>query len=175
MDAKLIKSLLDRTHVLRAPKSALSTFGATQIAYHLISPVDDLADKTRLREGRVDSERPKIITADAFAQRFSGFGEDSGEFADWLTQSYKDFLRALEYNFKNQGFSARVISEAPRQVADRIVSELDAKDERKGAVILCPDGAWSLALMKFTLDEAARSFPTNVKDLDRRKLFGPQP
>ena len=173
MDARLIKSLLDRTKIIRSPRSALSTFGATQIDYHLVSPVEDLASKTRLREGRVDSARPKIITPGAFAERFQGFGDDSDEFARWLGDSYKDFLRALEYNFKHQGFSARVISEAPSQVADRIVSELENNDDRKAAVILCPDGGWSLALMKFTLDEAARSFPTNVKDLDRRGQFKP--
>jgi hypothetical protein len=171
MDGRLIKSFLERTKILRAPRSALSTFGSTQIAYHLISPIDDLNNKSRLREGRVDSERPKIITPDAFKERFQGFGEESAEFAQWLNSSYKDLLRALEYNFKNQGFTARVISEAPPQVADRIVSDLEAKDERKGAVILCPDAGWSLALMKFTLDEARRSFATNVQDLDRRGLF----
>jgi hypothetical protein len=171
MDGQLIKSFLERTKIVRSPRSALSTFGATQIVYHLISPIDDLTNKSRLREGRVDSERPKIITPDAFKERFQGFGEDSAEFAQWLSSSYKDLLRALEYNFKNQGFTARVISEAPPQVADRIVSDLDASDERKAAVILCPDAGWSLALMKLTLDEAKRSFPTNVQDLERRGRF----
>lgn len=173
MDGRLIKSFLERTKVVRSPRAALSTFGATQIVYHLVSPVDDLSNKTRLREGRVDSERPKIITPDAFRERFQGFGDESAEFAQWLSSSYRDFLRALEYNFKNQGFSARVVSEAPSQVADRIMSDLDQTDDRKGAVILCPDAGWSLALMKFTLDEAKRSFPTNVKDLERRGRFQP--
>lgn len=39
MDAKTIQSLLKRTEVLRAPRRALSTFGATTIDYHLVSPV----------------------------------------------------------------------------------------------------------------------------------------
>src|SRR5712675_1604242 len=105
MDAKLFQSFLKQTSVLRAPKAALSTFGATDIQYHLISSVEDLSNKTRLREGRVVSQRPKILTPDAFKERFEGFGDDSAEFARWLSGPYKDLLRALEFNFKNQGFT----------------------------------------------------------------------
>lgn len=130
-----------------------------------------MPDRTRLREGRVVSERPKILTPDAFAERFSGFGDESSPFAQWLSQSYRDFLRALEYNFRNQGFSTRVLSDAPRVVAERIAADLDARDQRDQTVIVCPDAAWSLALMKFALDESAKSFPTHVRDLERRNLF----
>src|SRR5579872_779303 len=171
MDPKIIEKHLRQTKVVRAPKRALSTFGATRISYHLVSPVEDLKDKTRLREGEVVSERPKILTADAFAERFQGFGDDAREFAQWLTSSYRELLRALEYNFRNQGFKTRVLSESTAAVLDRMTSELDEREAGSDAVILCPDGAWSLALMKFTLDESARSFPTHVRDLERRGLF----
>lgn len=149
----------------------LATFGATRIDYHLISPVEDLERRTRLREGTVVSRRPKILTPEAFAERFEGFGEDARPFMRWLTGAYRDLLRSLEYNFKNQGFTTRVLSDSPADVAQRIASELDSREERASALILCPDGAWSLALMKFSLDEAARSFATHVSDLERRGLF----
>jgi hypothetical protein len=119
------------------------------------------------------SQRPQILTPHAFAERFQGFGDEAREFAQWLTQGYRDLLRALEYNFRNQGFETRVLSEKPRAVADRIKADLDARDQRDQTVIFCPDAGWSLALMKFTLDESARSFPTHVRDLERRGLFGP--
>lgn len=173
MDATLIQSLLSRTEVLRTPSRALSTFGATNISYSLISPVDDLKDKTRLREGTVMSRKPQILTAESFAQRFEGFGDEGREFSRWLSSSYRDLLRALEYNFKNQDVATRVIAESPQVVAERIKAELDEKDAKDRTVIRCPDAGWSLALMKYTLDEAARSFPVNVRDLDRRGLFDP--
>lgn len=172
MDGRLIQSFLARTEIVRAPHHPLATFGATTIDYHLVSAVEDLPDRTRLREGKVVSSRPKILTADAFAERFRGFGAEADEFARWLNQSYREFLRALEYNFRNEGVSTRVISEPPRAVADRIAGELDARESRGQTLIVCPDAAWSLALMKFTLDESARSFPTHVRDLERRGLFG---
>ena len=173
MDPKLIETYLSQTQILRAPRKALATFGATQIEYHLVSPVEDLAHRTRLREGTVVSLKPKILTAEAFAERFEGFGDDAKPFAQWLTGAYRDLLRSLEYNFKNEGFTTRVLSEPPAAVADRIAAELDGRDDRANALIRCPDGGWSLALMKFTLDEAARSFPGHVADLERRGLFTP--
>lgn len=156
------------------PQRALATFGATRIEYHLISPVENFRNKTRLREGKVLSEKPKILTPDCLAERFQGFGEQSREFAQWLTQSYRDLLRALEYNFKNQDVATRVICEGPRAVTDSIKADLDRREAKDQALILCPDPAWSLALMKFALDESARSFPVNVRDLDRRGLFDPE-
>lgn len=173
MDLDLIRLILSQTRILRTPAHVLSTFGATHVPYHLISPVEDMKGKTRLRKGEVTSDKPKILTKESFLQRFEGFGADAGEFAQWINSSYSDLLRALEYNFKNQGFHTEVLSEKPQVVADRIKSELDQSDSRDQAVIRCPDAGWSLALMKFTLDEAARSFPVHVRDLERRGLFDP--
>lgn len=175
MEPKLIQSYLNRTEIRRSPRRALATFGATQIEYHLVSPVEDLEDRTRVRQGTVVSLRPKILTPEAFAERFEGFGEEARQFERFLSGAYRDLLRSLEYNFKNQGFTTRVVSEKPAVVADRIAAELDERDDRQQALIVCPDGAWTLALMKFSLDETIRSFPTNVQDLERRRLFPKDP
>lgn len=174
MDPKIIQSFLRQTEILRAPRKALATFGATKIDYHLVSPVETLENRTRLRQGTVISLKPKILTAEAFAQRFEGFGEEAREFGQWLSSSYRELLRSLEYNFKNQGFATRVVSEPPAAVADRIAAEIDSGEARDTALIRCPDSAWSLALMKFSLDESARSFPVHVRDLESRGLFNPE-
>ncbi len=166
-----IERLLARTQILRAPRHRLATFGATRIDYHVISDADGLRDRARLREGTVVSARPQILTPDSFSERFEGFGDDAAKFARWVSASYRDLLRALEYNFRNQGLAARVLRDAPRVVAERMIADFDARGASDQAVILCPDAAWSLALMKFTMDEAARSFPTNVKDFERRGMF----
>ena len=171
MDPKLIRRYLSEIEILRAPKKTLATFGATQIDYQLVSPVEDLPNRTRLRHGKVVSLKPKIITPDAFVERFQGFGDESEEFAKWLGQAYGDLLRSLEYNFSNQGFTTRVVSEPPAAVTARIIEELDGRPYLDQALIRCPDAGWSLALMKFALDESARSFPGHVRDLERRGLF----
>ena len=168
-----IEKLLARTEILRAPARRLATFGATRIEYHVISDADGLLDRARLREGAIVSSRPQILTPDAFKERFEGFGDEAAEFARWVSTSYRDLLRALEYNFRNQGLAARVLRDAPRVVAERMIADFEARGSSDQAVILCPDAAWSLALMKFTMDEAARSFPGHVKDFERRGMFAP--
>jgi hypothetical protein len=171
MDAETFRKLLKETRLLRGPKRLLETFGATRIEYHLVSPVEDLPDKTRLREGWVVSERPKILTPQTLRERFEGFGEEAQELSDRLCGEYGGLLRALEYRFKNSDFKTRVLGEKPADTAKRIEDELDERGGAGAALILCPDAAWSLALMKFTLDEASRSFPSHVRRIEGRGLF----
>lgn len=156
---------------MRPPKRLLATFGATRIEYHLVSPMDGAPTKTRLREGMVVSERPKIMTPDSLKERFEGFGDDAASFREFLDSRYAELLRALEYTFRNDGLRSTVVASPPEETSARIVSDVDSRDVAQAAVITTPDAAWSLALMSFTLEEAKRSFPTNVKDLDRRGLF----
>lgn len=172
MDRKTIERYLRQTRVVRPPKHLLATFGATRIEYHLVSPVAGAPAKTRLREGLVVSERPKILTPDALKERFEGFGDDAAAFREFLDARYAELLRALEYRFRNDGLRSTVIASAPEETSARIVADVDERELPQAAVITTPDAAWSLALMSFTLEEAKRSFPTNVRDLDRRGLFG---
>jgi len=173
MDAKKIRSFLENTKLVRKPKKLLSTFGATRIEYHLVSPIDEMKDRTRLREGIVISEKPQILTPDSLKERFSGFGEDSEAYSQWLQNQYRDVLRALEYNFQNQDPNASVITENAHETALKIRDDVDKREINQAAVIECPDAAWSLALMQFTLEEATRAFPTNVRDYEQHGLFEP--
>ncbi len=173
MDTAAFQKLLRQIEVVHAPSHALATFGATNLAYHLLSPIDKLPDRTRLRRGTVVSQKPKILTPDALKERFQGFGRKASEFAELLTPAYRDLLRALEYSFKNQDLTTRVITASPQDVAERIQADLGKREAQSEAIIRCPDSAWGLALMKFTLDHTARSFPVHVRDLERRGLFDP--
>lgn len=172
MDPKDIQGYLRETRLVRPPKRLLATFGATRIEYHLVSPLVGSPSKTRLREGMVVSERPRVLTADSLKERFEGFGDDADAFREFLDSRYAELLHALEYTFRNDGLRSTVVASPPEETSARIVSDVDSRDVAQAAVITTPDAAWSLALMSFTLEEAKRSFPTNVKDLDRRGLFG---
>ena len=62
-----------------------------------------------------------------------------------MNAAFKDLLRVLEYSFKNEGFSATVVSEKSPAVADRVLAELAKADDPHAAVLRCPDAGWSLA------------------------------
>ncbi|MBI4347824.1 MAG: hypothetical protein HY553_13290 [Elusimicrobia bacterium] len=171
MDRALFAKFLRETDLLVQPAKRLSTFGATRIRYHLVSAIDEKGDRTRLRQGLVVSEKPQILTPDALRERFEGFGEGAGEFERWLSEEYRDLLRALEYKFRNQDLVSRVLRDDPREVAERIRKELASGGTGDAVLLRCPDAAWSLALMRFTLEEVKRSFPVNVRDLERRGHF----
>jgi len=173
MDANLLARFIAETTILRRPRRALSGYGPTHIRYHLVSPIDDMKDKTRLREGSVLSERPLILTAESLKERFEGFGEESREAARWICDQYRDLLRALEYKFRNQDYQASVLSDDVRAVSGRIQEDLRSRSANDAVLIRCPDAAWSLALMKFTLDEAARAFPSHVRSFEEHGLFDP--
>ncbi len=166
------QKILENTQVVLQPSHALSTFGATRVVYHLVSSIDGLDDRARLREGEIAAEKPLILTPDALKERFEGFGEEGRPYAEFIQGAYREALRALEYRFKNTPGSTRVLHESARTVAERIKAEVESGDKRAG-VLVCPDGGWQLALMRFTLEEALRSFPTNVRDLERRGMFDP--
>ena len=172
LDASSAKKILSQTRVLLQPRRALSTFGATRVPYHLVSAVDGSDDRCRLREGEVLAEKPLVLTAEALRERFEGFGKDAEEAARWMQAAYAEALRALEYRFKNKPSSTRVLRQNPLEVAERIKAEVEAGDGSAG-LLVCPDGGWQLALMRFSVEEALRSFPTHVRDLERRGLFDP--
>jgi hypothetical protein len=173
MDQPLIAKFLEATRVLSGPKRRLAAYGPTNIEYHLISSIDDLTGKTRLREGSVVSERPLILTSESLRERFEGFGEDGREFTRWLTEEYHDLLRALEYKFRNKDLHTRVLNEDSRVIASRIRQDLESRSATDAVLIQCPDAAWSLALMKFTLDEASKAFPGHIRSFEEHGLFDP--
>lgn len=173
MDRELFERWMKETHLVRSPTTRLATFGATRIDYHLVSPVDGMPGKTRLREGSVLSEKPAVLTPESLRERFDGFGEEAGHYKEFIDSRYGELLRALEYRFKNMDFKTTVLASDARATAERIKAEADARTSAQDAVIACPDPAWSLALMTFTLEEARRSFPGNVQDLERRGKFDP--
>ena len=169
MDPQAVMRMLRRTRLLLGPRERLSTFGQTRIRYHLVSPVEDLEDRSRLRRGTVVSERPRIIAPDHLRRRFEGFGEEARSFGEWLLDSYGDRLRALEYRFRNQAAGTQVLHDKPARVAERIRRELEGGSG--SAVLLCPDAGWQHALMKLLIDEARHSFPGHVREMEARGMF----
>src|SRR5882672_4686526 len=103
MDKELFYlNVMNKTKILRPPRHTLATFGTTVLNYVLLSPLPDVENQCRLREGRVTAERPKIITPDLWRKRFEGFGEETDIYKGVMDQLFGEALRGLEYTFKNE-------------------------------------------------------------------------
>ena len=59
---------VNNTEILHMPTRHLETFGATVLNYHLVSELMDSTNQIKVREGRMQANRPQIITLDAYSQ-----------------------------------------------------------------------------------------------------------
>lgn len=165
--------VLKEIRVVRPPRHRLSTFGASEIHYDVVSPLAAAPPRSHLRTGFVKAERPKILTREALEKRFEGFGDDTEAYERWLKKYAGDSFRSLEYTFHNKLEATTALQLDARVLAKKIQKDLDARSVPRAAVIVSPEKGWQFALMKFIVDETVHSFPANVRELEERGLFDP--
>jgi len=162
---------MEQTEVLRSPKRRLATFGQTSISYFYVSPIKGFKDRSRLREGLVVAEKPKIITPDMYKNRFEGFGKEGQTMGEWLTQRYGVSLRGLEYKFRNENKSTHVEHSSPQTLLHEIGKRIDTDEYSRCALIQGPDTTWQFSVMKYIVDECISSFVENLRELDEHGFF----
>ena len=168
---KSFKEILEKTSVVRVPKHRISTFGHTRTKYFFVSEVPAFPDRSRLREGLVIAESPKIITPEILKNRFEGFGDQSEDFGRWLSDQYGPTFRGLQYKFRNEFGSARMEYLPLKSLSENIGKRLAKQESEQSALIQGPDQTWQVSLMKFIVDECLRSFEGNLRDLNEHGFF----
>jgi hypothetical protein len=167
-----MKKLLQQIQVVRSPKHALATFGASRIEYSLVTDIAGLSDRSRLRTGVVIAEKPAIITPQLLKERFSGFGEEASQLTDLMTKQYGQALMGLEYNFKNEPLGTRIELSSPDALVNNLAQGFDrATNNYNAAIIRGTDKLWELSIMKFIVEETLSSFASNVQELKDRGFF----
>ncbi|HRY30278.1 MAG TPA: hypothetical protein P5079_09620 [Elusimicrobiota bacterium] len=169
----LFKEIIEQTQVVKFPRHRLSTFGLSEIHYNLVSAVSQVPPRSHLRMGLVVAERPRILTPDALANQFEGFGEHSESFERWLKETFHEEFRGLEYRFRNQLSETAPHSMDARELVEKIQKDIEGRDTPQAALIFGPEKGWQFALMKFLLEETSQSFPMNARELEERGLFNP--
>jgi hypothetical protein len=158
------------TRIVLAPRQTLETFGATTIRYHLVSELMDEVGKVRVREGKVISERPQILTPAHFAaQLLEGFGEKARKYAEWL-KAHNEMARILRYGlrFRKDEVSQEILSDNLEAVVSRVEASVKAGSDRLTAVILGADELWEVSLLKFVVEYIEQSVSSNVQDINQR-------
>jgi hypothetical protein len=169
-----LRKIFRQIQIVRAPRHRLSTFGASQIQYQLVTDVPGLPDRARLRLGQVTAERPALITPQTLKERFHGFGEKGPDYAEWLGRQYGDALRGLEYNFRNDPFTSRVELASPDALMSNLTRDFDRSDDYRTTILRGTDKLWEMAIMKFIVEETLSSFATNIQELHERGLLEPE-
>ena len=108
----------------------------------------DEVNAVRIRGGRIEAERPRIMSPHHFSKLLlDGFGGLAREYADWVEQHSNSFR------------------------IGQLKEDLDGKRDPTAALIAGVDEAWEVCLLKFTMDLIQRSSGENLDEWKRRGLI----
>lgn len=168
-----ISYAMETTKVVLSPDRRIDTFGTTNFEFCLITELMDEANQVRVREGRVEAQRPQILAPEGMAAlMFDGFGEHSEQVSEWFKTQGGD-INFLKYgfNFFNRDMTESVVHDSIEAVSERVVKEVVSTGNPSRAVIHGVDDTWGISLLKFTWEMISASYETNEFDFKRRGML----
>ena len=173
-DERIIEAV-KKTQVLRPPKQMLDTFGITDIHYYLVTePVytdfteDDY--ETVIREGRVITQRPRVVTP-YYLSRLEGFSEEANKYFKFLRHSLGPNTPGILYSYRNQPTGLSIMPGRLTAVVDRVNSSINESGERLTAIIKGEDSLWDVSLLKFIYELTQNSLKGNIAQLQSKGLL----
>lgn len=164
---------LENTRVVVAPKQTIETFGSTTFRFLLVSELMDKANVVRIRGGRIEAERPRIVSPHHYSKLLlEGFGESAREYADAIEQ-HASLVKILRYGFqlKKTDLEEDFVHDPMETVVRRLEDELAGRNNPLDTLIEGVDEGWEVCLLKFTMDLIQRSAGENVDEWKRRGLI----
>ncbi|HOF02468.1 MAG TPA: hypothetical protein PLT58_00655 [Atribacterota bacterium] len=157
-----IKYAFEHSKVLKWPKQLLSSFGSSEVNYHVLTePVYREFTKgeaeTVVREGKVSWYRPQLITPE-YILRIEGFSEEAKNTLLAIASEMPDLANILyRFHFKREVDSMSFVSGSIESVADKIAGDIDRRGDNLSAIIRGEGDLWDISLSKFILDMMTRS------------------
>ncbi len=143
-----IKFVIEHTQVLRPPKQQLATFGVTNIYYYMITEL--MQEVNVVREGRVISARPRIVTP-SYLINLEGFSGSAKRYIQMVSE-YNPREPGILYSYKNESTEMNVVSQPLPQVLEKINQRIDSRNDPLSAVIKGIEEMWDVSLIKFTFE-----------------------
>ena len=169
-----IRSAVINTHIVRAPKQTLATFGITNVYYYLVAEAtyNELmnSSETVIREGRVIAERPKIVTP-SYLSRIQGFSPEARKYFEMLMTEYDPNSPGLIYAYRNEPKELNVVSDNVVSVIEKLNMEIDQNGDPLTSIIKGEDMLWDVSILKFIYEITQRSVGDNVRQLNNRGLL----
>ena len=164
---------MENTRVVVQPKNLIETFGTTSFRFLLVSEMMDDVNSVRIREGRIEAERPRIVSPHHFSKLLlDGFGDSAQGFADWAEQNPAAF-KILRYGFqlRKTDLQYNEVRDSMETVLGRLEDEITSKNDPMSALIAGVEEGWEVCLLKFTMDIIQRSAGENLGEWKRRGLI----
>ena len=173
----LIKAV-QKTRVARKPLQHLATFGTSIINYYVItepiySDIDELKKETVVRTGRVNSEKPQIVTP-TYALNLKGFSSEAYKYLEFISNKFGVNSPGVLYQYKNEPGKINILNGSVEEVSNNIIKELNTKKDKLTAVIVGVDELWDVSLLKFIHDFTSESLVSNINEFNSRGLLQPQ-
>ena len=162
---------LENTKVIHSPDRVIETFGVTSFQFYLITELMDHVDEIRVRAGRIQADRPQLLTPDNMAKLLlDGFGEAANHFAQLLQAKNAAFLK-YGFQIRKDGVTEHIVHDSLPAVLERVNREVPEGQRSSSAIIQGVDEGWEICLLKFTLELVEQSARINWFDLRRRGLL----
>lgn len=172
-----LSDAIESTYVVRPPRQALATFGATSVRYYLVTiptyhdlDVPHGDEESVVREGVVHAERPQVVTPH-YLLRHEGFGDNAERYLQHLIEEFGPDQPGLMYRYKNDGGEMSVVSGSAAEVTQKIIERLDRENKPLEAVIRGSDDLWDVSLMKFIYELTSNSARSNAAEMHAQGLL----
>lgn len=162
---------LENTKVIVSPERRIATFGTTSFHFYLVTELMDSANEIRVRDGKIQADRPQILTAENIAKlTLEGFGEKARKFAEML-QARNAALLKYGFQIRKDDLSENLVHDTIEAVLARVTSQVPESLKSTSAVIQGVDEGWEVCLLKFTVEMIQQSAGGNIQDFRRNGLL----
>ena len=162
---------IDNTKVILSPERRIQTFGTTSFHFYLVTELMDRANEIRVRDGRIQADRPQILTAENIAKlTLEGFGERARKFVEMLQMRNAAMLK-YGFQIRKDDLSERLVHDSIEAVLDRVTSQVPEALRGSSAVICGVDEGWEICLLKFTVEMIQQSAGGNIQDFRRKGII----
>jgi hypothetical protein len=166
-----IQYALVNTKVIHSPDRRIESFGTTTFRFILVTELMDRVNEIRVRAGRIQADRPRLLTPDNLAKLLlEGFGDGANEFAQKLQARNLAFLK-YGFQIRKDNVSEDLVHDSVETVLERVVNQLPESERSGSAIIHGVDEGWEICLLKFTFELVEQSAQINWFDFRRRGLL----
>lgn len=158
-----IQEALEATEILKPPRQLLSNEEDTKLKYYVLTEpayldiYPDEGPETRIREGWITWNKPKLITP-GYLLKADGFSEEAKKAIEMMAGQDPDMASiAYQMHYTQKIDSVRTINAEIDETARKLEDEIDETSEFLTVILLGLDDLWDVSLMKFAQEYMAKS------------------
>lgn len=157
------------TQIVCAPERLLDPFDQTTIDYTLLTQPMDNPNKTRIREGKLQTFPPRLLLpGDLSTQELEGFGQQSQRYLDFLKERAAN-IRILRYSYRlrRESYQETLLSDPLEVVCERAKKAFRQRENAAAALVVGVDEPWDVCLLHLFMRLVQASIPRTLHALEK--------